>query len=320
MKAWVYDRYGSPDVLEWGDVEAPTPKDGEVLIRVRAAGLNAADWHMMRAEPKLVRLMQGPLKPRRRTTIGSDVAGVVGSVGSGVTRLRSGDEVFAEIGTGGCAELVAVPEGSVATKPATLTFEQAAAVPMAGLTALQALRDHGRVRDGQHVLVNGASGGVGTFTVQVAKVLGAEVTAVCSTRNLEMVRSIGADHVVDYTKDDVTRGEPRFDAVIDVAGTHPLRHYRRVMRRGGTYVMVGSVRNRFIRPILYGKLLSLVSGARFTSMLAKSDAADLTYLAGRIDAGEVVPVIDRTYPMAEVPDAMRSLEGGHVAGKLVVTA
>jgi NADPH:quinone reductase-like Zn-dependent oxidoreductase len=320
MKAWVYERYGSPDGLEWTEVEAPTPKDGEVLIRIRAAGLNAADWHMMRGEPKLVRLMQGPRKPRRRTTIGSDVAGVVGSVGAGVTRLRPGDEVYAEIGSGGCAELVAVPETSVARKPATLTLEQAAAVPMAGLTALQALRDRGRVRAGQRVLVNGASGGVGTFTVQVAKALGVEVTAVCSTRNLEMVRSIGADHVVDYTQDDVTRGESRFDVVIDIAGTHPLRHYRQVMRRGGMYVMVGNVKNRYVRPIVYGKLLSLVSGARFTSMLAKGNAEDLEYLAERIDAGEIVPVIDRTYRMAEVPDAMRYLEAGHVAGKLVVTA
>jgi NADPH:quinone reductase-like Zn-dependent oxidoreductase len=320
MKAWVYDRYGSPDVLEWADVEAPTPKDDEVLIRVHAAGLNAADWRMLRGDPKLIRLMQGPRRPRRRTTVGSDVAGVVGSVGAAVTRVRPGDEVFAEIGTGGCAELVAVAEGRVAAKPSTLTFEQAAAVPMAGLTALQTLRDRGRLSAGRHVLVSGASGGVGTFTVQLAKALGAEVTGVCSARNVDLIRSIGADHVVDYASEDVTRGTQRFDLVVDIAGTHPLRHYERVLNRGGTYVLVGSVSGRFLRPIVYGKLLSLVSGRRFTSMTAKPIAEDLTYLAELIDAGRIAPVIVRTYPMDEVPDAMRSLEGGHVPGKLVVSA
>jgi NADPH:quinone reductase-like Zn-dependent oxidoreductase len=320
MKAWTYRRYGSPDVLRWADVETPSPKDDEVVIRIRAAGLNAADWHMMRGEPKLVRLFSGLRRPRKRAIVGSDIAGVVESVGAGVTRLHPGDEVFAEVGAGGCAELVAVAASSVALKPATATLEQAAAVPMAGLTALQALRDHGRVQAGRHVLVNGASGGVGTFTVQLAKAFGAEVTAVCSARNLEMVRSIGADRVIDYAREDVTLGEPRFDVVVDIVGTHPLRHYRRVMTPGATYVMVGSVNNRFIRPIVYGKLLSLVSGRRFTAFVAKGNEEDLAYLAARVDAGEVTPVIDRTYQMAAAPDAMRHLEGGHVAGKLVITA
>jgi NADPH:quinone reductase-like Zn-dependent oxidoreductase len=316
----MYERYGSPDVLEWVDVEAPTPKDDEVLIRVRAVGLNAADWHMLRGKPKLVRLLSGLRRPRHRAIVGSDVAGVVESVGVGVTRLHLGDEVFAEVGTGGCAELIAVPERKAARKPVTATFEQAAAVPMAGLTALQGLRDHGRVRAAQHVMVNGASSGVGTFTVQLAKMFGAEVTAVCSTRNLELVRSIGADHVVDYTTEDVTLGAPRFDLVFDIVGTHPLRHYRRVMNRGATYVMVGSVADRFIRPIVYGKLLSLLSGRRFTSFVAKASADDLADLAERIDAGGVASVIDRTYPMADAPDAVRFLESKHVAGKLVMTA
>lgn len=318
MKAWVYDRYGSPDVLERADVEAPSPKDGEVLIRVRAAGLNAADWRMLRGRPRLIRLMNGLRRPRRRTIVGSDVAGVVESLGAGVTRFGPGDEVYAEVGNGGCAELIPVAEPSIARRPATATFELAAAVPMAGLTALQGLRDHGRVHTGQHVLVNGASGGVGTFTVQLAKAFGAEVTAVCSGRNVELIRSLGADHVVDYTREDVTLGERRFDLIMDIVGTHPLRHYRRVMTGGATYVMVGSVVDRFLRPILYGKVLTLVTRERFTSFVAKRNAEDLADLAERIDAGQIVPVIDRTYPMAEVPDAVRYLEAGHVAGKLVL--
>ncbi len=320
MRAWAYERYGSPDGLAWTDVEAPSPGGDQVLIRVRAVGFNAADWHMLRGKPAVIRLMNGLRRPRRRTIVGSDVAGVVESVGAGATRFHPGDEVFAEVGTGGCAELIAVAESAVARKPETATFEQAAAVPMAGLTALQGLRDHGRIRAGRHVLVNGASSGVGTFAVQLAKAFGAEVTGVCSSRNLEMVRSIGADHVVDYTKEDVTLGPRRFDLVFDIAGTHLLRHYRRVMNRGATYVMVGSVDDRFIRPIVYGKLLSLVSGRRFTSFVAKARAEDLADLAERLDAGEIAPVVDRTYPMAEVPDAVRYLESKHVAGKLVVTA
>lgn len=319
MEAWTYERYGSADVLERVDVEAPTPADDEVLIRVRAAGLNSADRHVLHAEPRLVRLSTGLRRPRRRAILGSDVAGVVDAVGPATSRIRAGDEVYAEVDAGGLAELVAAPERFVAAKPSTLTFEDAAAVPMAAITALQAVRDHGRIREGQEVLVNGASGGVGTFVVQLAKAFGAQVTGVCSARNLDLVRSIGAHHVVDHAREDITRRDARFDLVIDIADTHPVRTYRRVMTPRGTFVFVGSVRDRYIRPILYGKLLSLVFCQRFTSFLARRNAEDLAFLAERIDAGDVRPIVERTYPMAEAPEAIRRLETGHVAGKLVVT-
>jgi NADPH:quinone reductase-like Zn-dependent oxidoreductase len=318
MKAIVYERYGSPDVLELRDVEKPSVTDDGVLVRTRAAATNPYDWHFMRAKPLFTRLMFGLFRPKDHR-LGADLAGEVEAVGKDVTRFRVGDAVFGE-GAGAFAEYACVPERWLAKKPASLTFEQAAAVPMAAGTALQGLRDGGKIQAGQNVLIHGASGGVGTFAVQIAKSFGAEVTGVCSTKNVEMVRSLGADHVVDYTREDVTLGEPRFDLIMDIAGTHPLRHYRRVMTGGATYVMVGSVVDRFLRPILYGKVLTLVTRERFTSFVAKRNAEDLADLAERIDAGQIAPVIDRTYPMAEVPDAVRQLEGGHVAGKLVLTA
>ena len=276
---------------------------------------------MLRGEPKLVRLFAGLRKPRRPAILGSDFAGVVESVGPGVTRFKPGDEVYAEVDAGGFAELVAVSEKHLARKPANLSFEEAAAVPMGALTALQGLREAAKLQPGQHVLVNGASGGVGSFAVQMARALGAaEVTAVCSARNLELVRSAGADHAIDYEEEDVTRGVARFDVVIDTVGTHSFGEFTRVMRPGGIYVAIGRLDDRYIGPMIAGKLRALFTKHGFRSFLAKRNAEDLEYIATLIEDGKIKPIIDRRYTMAEVPEAIRYLETGHVRGKLVVTA
>ena len=325
MKAIVYRRFGSPDVLELAEVARPAAAEDQVLVRVRAVGLNPYDWHFMRGEPLLFRPVMGAgiRKPRRPTILGSDIAGVVEAVGKDVTRFRPGDEVYGTAGPGACAEHVAVPEKAVALKPAGATFEEAAAVPMAGLTALQGLRDFGRVQAGQKVLVNGAGGGVGTFAVQVAKALGAaEVTGVCSTGNVELVRSIGADHVVDYTKEDFARSDHRYDLVIDTVGNRSLGALRRAATPNGTVVLVGGGGGRLLGPIaqlIRAKLLSPFVSQKLVSMLATRKAEDLDYLRELIEAGSIKPVLDGTYAFAETPEAMRYLERHHARGKVVVT-
>jgi NADPH:quinone reductase-like Zn-dependent oxidoreductase len=324
MKAWVYERYGSPDVLELRDIDVPTPKDDQVLVRVRVAGINAADWRLLRANPPLVRLMLGLRRPRKPAIPGSDAAGVVEAMGKDVTRFRPGDEVYGEVRLGGFAEYVAVPQNRLARKPGKLTFEQAAAVPMAALTALTAVRSVGRVEAGQTVLVNGAGGGVGHFAVQLAKAFGAEVTGVCSTGKLELVRSLGADHAIDYTQEDFTKSGRRYDLVVDTVGNHTLEAFRRALASRGTFAIVGGgSSDRLLGPmdlIIKGSLLSpFARGQRLKPVTAEVSSEHLESLGELIENGKVRPAIDRVVPFAEAPDAIRYLEQGHASGKVVVS-
>ena len=319
MKAIVYRRFGGPDVLELAEVEKPLLREGEVLIRVRAASVNPADWHFMRGTPYIGRIAMGFRAPKVQR-LGIDVAGVVEAAGANVTTLRPGDEVFGAA-QGSFAEYVCTSASKVVTKPRNVTFEQAAAVNIAGLTALQALRDKGGLRAGQKVLINGAAGGVGTFAVQIAKALGAIVTGVCGTRNVELLRSIGADHVIDYTRDDFTREAERYDVFVDCIGNHSLIASRRALAPEGVCVMVGAPSGNWIAPLprlLVALTLSVTSRRKLTGMLAKSSNDDLAFIAGMMESGKVTPVIDRTYTLREVPEAIRYLENGHARGKVVI--
>ena len=320
MKAIVYRAYGSPDVLALEEVEKPAVKDGDVLVRVHAAAVNPFDWHLLRGQPYIVRATSGWRKPKRNIP-GIDVAGVVEAVGRDVTLVKPGDEVYGEKSRA-CAEYVCGPEKLFVPKPANLTFEQAAAIPVAGVTALQALREKGRVQAGQKVLINGASGGVGTFAVQLAREFGAEVTGVCSTPNVELVRSLGADHVIDYTKENFTRGRERYDLIIDNAGNHSLLSLRRALTPAGTMVVVGAPKGNWVAPIariLGAQLLSRLGDRKFVGLLTDIARDDLLYFTGLIEAGKVTPVIDRRYALSEVPEAIRYLETMRARGKVVVT-
>jgi NADPH:quinone reductase-like Zn-dependent oxidoreductase len=319
MKAIVREKYGSPDVLRVDEVPTPEVEDGHVLVRVYAAGVNRGDWYVLRGKPALIRPMMGGVRRPRQRGIGSDFAGVIEAVGKDVDGLAPGDEVFGG-GSGALAEYVAAK--TVVRKPANITFEEAATVGVAGLTALQGLRDHGRVQPGQKVLVNGASGGVGTFAVQIAKALGGEVTAVCSTRNVELVRSLGADQVLDYMKDDFTRGGEQYELVFDVAGSRSWFSCRRVLTPRGTFVIVGS---KATTPILgplghiaATRLGSLGSRRRVVFFVAKFNNPDLQTLADLMAAGKLKPVVERTYELVEAPEALREMGAGHVRSKLVV--
>ncbi|WP_421732467.1 NAD(P)-dependent alcohol dehydrogenase [Cellulomonas sp.] len=323
MKAIVQHRYGSPDELTLADVDTPVPAADAVLVRVRAASLNARDWHLMRGDPYIARLSpdfgrRGPKAPVR----GSDFAGTVEAVGSDVTRLRPGDEVYGE-SDGALAEYVSAPERRVARKPAHLTFEQAAAMPLAATTALQGLR--GRVGPGQSLLINGASGGVGTFAVQLAHAYGAQVTGVCSTRNAELVRSLGADHVVDYTRDDAFRAGRRYDVVLDLVGNRSLRDLRRALTPDGTLVLSGggvSEGGSLFGPIgllLRSKLAAPFVRHRIVALSTSPGAEHLDALRELAEAGTIVPAVDRTYPLPAAADALRYLEGEHARAKVVIT-
>jgi NADPH:quinone reductase-like Zn-dependent oxidoreductase len=321
MKAVVYTKYGSPDVLEVKELEKPVPKDGEVLVEVRAAALNAADWHLLRADPFLVRLMVGGLLEPKHTILGGDVAGRVVAVGPNAKRFKPGDEVFGDTsgsGFGAFAEYVCANENALVLKPAKLSFEQAAAVPMAAVTALQALRDKGKLQPGQKVLINGASGGVGTYAVQLARALGAEVTAVCSPGNVEKARSLGANHVIDYTKEDFTKSGQRYDLILAANGYHSLLAYKRALNPGGIYIMTGGSNGQMYQTMLLGPLISLFGNNKMSNTLARPNQADLVFLSELLEAGKVVPVIDRCYRLSEVADAMRYLEEGHAKGKIVI--
>ena len=321
MKAIVFYEYGSPDVLKYEEIERPAPGDREVLIKVRAASINPYDWHFMRGEPYLLRLMAGLRRPKDRR-LGIDVAGQVEAAGKNVTRFKPGDEVFGSC-RGALAEYACASESMLVVKPHHVTFEQAASVPVAAFTALQGLRDHGKVEPGHRVLINGASGGVGTFAVQIGQWLGAEVTGVCSTRNVEMVRTLGADHVMDYTQEDFTRGGQRYDLIFDPVGNHSLSALRRVLNPKGTCVVVGGPSGRWIGPLgsfVKARALSPFLSQRLVAILAKPNREDLTILAELMAAGKVTPVIDRRYRLSEIPDAIRYLEGGHARGKVVITA
>jgi NADPH:quinone reductase-like Zn-dependent oxidoreductase len=333
MKAIVYDRYGSADVLQFTEVGMPAVRDDEVLVRIRAAGLNPADWRLMRGMPYPARLAAGLRRPATPTIPGWDLAGRVEKAGRSVQQLRPRDEVFgrtrlayragpgAGVATGSCAEYASLAEGLLVRKPAGLTFEQAAAVPLAAMTALQALRDAGRVRPGQKVLINGASGGIGTFAVQIATALGAEVTGVCSTRNLDLVRSIGAAHVVDYTREDFTAGGQRYDLILDTAD-RSLADCRRALTPRGILVPVGGSRGgRWLGPLARqyrARLLSPFVPQALRAFHTTWNRHDLELLTDLIESGQIMPVIDRTYPLSATAEAMRYLEAGHARGKVVI--
>lgn len=324
MKAIVYHDFGSPDVLRLEEIEKPVPKDNQILVKVRAVSVNPLDWHFMEGIPYIARpLAFGFLKPTV-TRLGVDYAGTVEAVGKNVTEFKPGDEVYGNR-FGAFAEYVCGTEATLALKPANLTFEQAASLPMAALTALQALRDYGKIQPGQKVLINGASGGVGTFAVQIAKSFGVEVTGVCSGRNVELVRSLGADHVIDYTKEDFTKGGERYDVILDNVGNQPLSGFRGALTPRGKYVAVGGGGvndSRWTGPLIgVAKMLMLKPFVtqEMRMMLSEMSRKDLTILADLIQTGKVKPVIDRTYPFNQLPEAMRYLEEGHARGKVVVT-
>jgi NADPH:quinone reductase-like Zn-dependent oxidoreductase len=318
MKAIVYTKYGSPDVLQLKEVAKPTPNDSQVLVKVHAASANALDWRPFTLTPILVRLVRGGLLKPKNTSLGADIAGRVEVVGRNVKQFQPGDEVFG-VAPGAFAEYACAAENKLALKPANLSFEAAAAVPVAAFTALQGLRDKGRVQPGQKVLINGAGGGVGTFAVQIAKSFGAEVTAVCSTRNLDMARSIGADHVVDYTREDVTKNGQHYDLIIAANGYHPILDYRRALSPSGIYVGLGGSMAQIFQGMLLGPLLSRIGSQKFSVMLAHSNQKDLVFLKELLEAGKVVPVIDRCYPLSEIAEAIRYLAQGHARGKIVIT-
>ena len=314
MKAVLYAQYGSPDVLQLMEVAKPVPKEAEVLVQVQIAAANPLDWHRMRAAPFLVRLGDGLLAPKD-PRLGADIAGRVLEVGSRVTQFQPGDEVFGECGAGGFAEYVAVKASAVALKPAKLSFAQAAAIPVAGLTALQGLRDTGKLQPGQRVLVNGASGGVGTFAVQIAKAFGAHVAGVCSTRNLEMVRKLGADEVIDYTQTDFTRTGQRYDLILEAIGNRSVADCRRALAPAGICAVAGFTSvARLLQITLFGSW----GGQKMSMFLANVVQQDLLTLKQLVETGKVVPVIDRTYPLAQTAAAIRYLETGRARGKVVI--
>src|SRR5437660_5167951 len=324
MKAIVYCDYGLSN-LKLEEIEKPTPTDDQILVKVRAASVNPYDWHFVEGTPKIMRMMGVGLRKPKDTRLGVDFAGTVEAVGKSVTTFKPGDDVFGGKG-GAFAEYVCRrAEGAVALKPANITFEQAASVNIAGITALQGLRDKGKVQPGQKVLINGASGGVGTFAVQIAKSFGADVTGVCSTRNLELVRSLGADHVIDYAKQNFTKGDQKYDVILDNVANHSLSECRRILNPNGKYVMIGGGGpndSRWIGP--FGRVINTMILSPFVSqkmgmMMADANQKDLTILADMMQSGKMKPVIDRTYKLSEVPAAIAYVEQGHARGKVVIT-
>ena len=320
MKAIVFTEYGSPDVLELKEVEKPTPRDNEVLVKVHAASVNDWDWGLLRGTPFVNRLLLGLRKPRIKI-LGADIAGQVERVGRNVIQFQPGDEVFGDMsrcGWGGFAEYVCAHENALASKPASLTFAEAATVPQAAVMSLQGLRDYGKIQSGQKVLINGAGGGVGTFALQIAKFFGAEVTGVDSTGKLDLMRSIGADHVIDYTLEDFTDNGQHYDLILDAAVYRSVFRIKRALNRGGVYVMVGGSSIRILQAILLGRWISMTARKKIR-LLAHQPNKDLAFLNELMEAGKVVPVIDRRYPLREVPGALRYFGEGHVQGKIVIT-
>ena len=318
MKAIVRYEYGSPDVLKCEEVQKPAAGDDEVLIRVHAASANPLDWRTLRADPFFIRLMgEGLLKPKTKI-LGVDVAGRVEAIGKSVKEFQPGDAVFGTSNYGGFAEYVCALEDRLVPKPPGTTFEEAAAVPVAAISALQGLRNKGQIQPGQKVLINGASGGVGTFAVQIAKAFEAEVTGVCSTRNLDMVRSIGADHVIDYTREDFTKNGQRYDLILDAAAYRSVADYRRALSPKGIYVLIGGSVARLFQALLLGPWFSM-TGNKMGVTMARMNKKDLVFLNELLEAGKVVPVIDGRYPLSEVAEALRYLEKGHARGKVIIT-
>lgn len=321
MKAITVSRYGGPEVLTVDEISKPLPSDDEVLIRVKATSLNAADWHIMRGEPKFYRVVLGLTKPKYNI-LGADVAGIVEAVGKNVTQFREGDEVFGDLAAhnfGAFAEYVCAPEKMVARKPSVLSFEEAASVPLAAATALHALRNKGEVKSGQMVAINGASGGVGVYLIQLAKNEGAEVTAVCSTAKTDQAKMLGADHVIDYKKKNFTRNGKKYDLIIGANGNLPLSDYKRALTSKGKYVGVGGSNRQIFEPMLLGSFYSEKNGRTFSQLVFKTTQADLIYLKEQVEAGKLKPVIDKRYSIHEIQEAMDYLEAGHAKGKIVLT-
>lgn len=321
MKAMLYTEYGLPDVLRLAEIEKPTPQDNEVLIKVQAAAVNAADWHLLRGVPFMLRLQFGLLKPKNQI-LGADVAGWVEAVGRNVKQFQPGDAVFGDssgCGFGGFAEYVCVRENVLALKPDPMTFAEAAAVPMAAVTALQGLRDKGWIQPGQKVLINGASGGVGSFAVQIAKSFGTEVTAVCSARNVEMARSLGADHVIDYRQEDFTRNGQGYDLILAANGHRSLSDYKRALNPKGICVVSGGSMGQIFQSLLLGPLMSMTGDKKIGNVMATPNQKDLAFIKELLAAGKVIPVIDRRYPLSETAEALRYLGEGHARGKVIIT-
>jgi len=319
LKAIRYYKYGSPSVLLLEEVEVPTPNDDQILIKVHAASVNSFEHRSVRAMPFLIRTSNGLFKPKN-PKLGADVAGTVEAVGKNVTQFKVGDEVFGDIGYGGYAEYVCSRESKIAHKPANVSFADAAAVPMAALTALQGLRDHAKIQSGQKVLINGASGGVGTFAVQIAKYYGAEVTGVCSTRNLDMARSIGADHVIDYTKEDFSKNGQQYDLIFDVAANRSVFAYQHALTPKGKYVMTGfSTILHMLHIVALGPRITKDEQRIFNMGLASVNQADLTFIGELLEAKKIVPVIDKVYPLSETDQALRQFEEVHTQGKILIS-
>lgn len=322
MKAIVFTKYGSPDVLRLEEVDKPIPADNEVLVKVQAASVNAADWRLMRADPFLARLYTGLFKPTRFQILGGDIAGRVEAVGKDVSQFKVGDEVFGEVsasGFGGFAEYKCACENELVLKPANLSFEEAAAVPLAALAALQGLRNKGQIQSGQKVLINGASGGVGTFAIQIAKYFGADVTAVCSTAKMELARSLGAGHVIDYTQEDFTRNGLRYDLILAANGDCSIFDYKCALSEGGIYVMAGGKAGQLFQALLLGPLISMLGSKKLRAVSSTPNQEDLLFLKELLESGKVKPVIDRRYPLSKVADAIRYIEAGHAKGKVVIS-
>jgi NADPH:quinone reductase-like Zn-dependent oxidoreductase len=322
MKAVVFHEYGAPEVIKMETAARPTPGDGEVLVKVRAASVNAADSHLMRGDPFVARPMYGGFRKPNVRGLGAEMAGEVEAVGRNVSQFRPGDEVFGDVsgsGFGGFAEYACVKASALALKPSNASFEQAATLAIAAVTALQGLRDYGQLRPGQRVLINGASGGVGTFAVQIAKAMGAEVTGVCSARKVDLVRSIGADHVIDYQREDFTRSGQRYDLILDTAARRWFTSNRRALTPRGIYVLAGGTTARFFQTMLLGPLVSKMGSQKLGTMGVKTSQKDLEQVKALVEAGKIAPVIDRRYRLSEVPDAIRYLEAGQARGKLIVT-
>lgn len=321
MKAIVCEEYGTPEVLHVRDVEKPVPLDNQVLVKVHASSLNFGNVVLLRGEPYLARFAFGLRKPKYSIP-GGDIAGVVEAVGKDVKEFQPGDEVFGDLsicGWGGFAEYATVPEHALALKPSNITFEEAAASPMAGVTALQGLRDKGNIQAGQKVLINGASGGVGTFAVQIAKSFGAEVTGVCSSRNVDILKSIGADHIIDYTKEDFTKKPDKYDLILGVNGSHPISAYKNCLKPNGIFIHVGGSEGQMFQTLVFGPLISMTGKKKMGNLLQRANQKDLNVLRALLETGKVKPIIDRRYTFSEVRDAFNYFEEGHAQGKVVIS-
>jgi NADPH:quinone reductase-like Zn-dependent oxidoreductase len=322
MKAIVQTEYGSPEMLSLQEVNKPVVTANGVLVRIRATSVNAGDWHLMRGDPFLSRLMFGGILKPKIKILGMDIAGVVEAVGEDVTQFQVGDEVFGDLsesGFGAFAEYVCGTESALVLKPANISFEQAATVPCAALTALQGLRDCGQIKSGQKVLINGASGGVGSFGVQIAKALGAEVTAVCSTNKMEMMQTLSVDNIINYTQTDIAKNGQEYDLILDAAAYRSVFDYRSILKPEGTYVLIGGSISRIFQVLLFGSVISRIMGRKLKCLMVKPNRSDLIILKDLIEAGKIVPVIDRTYSLSEVPEAVRQLEQRQVRGKVAIS-